>query len=120
MIQKAILICGDDIWIFPSHVGISSYLEFDSFDGDEKAFLENGEKLNLSIELGRRYRGLLGEEKILSDYKYVNASSTGDFSEMRTLVSSLKFALKKLHVGTDGISESQKLVELLLSEVGFS
>lgn len=106
------------IHILPSLAEISGFLEYESFSGDELAFLEDGEEIMLSVKHGREYKDIFGRKKVLSDFKYIEASRTGDFSRSDTLKTIVKTFLARRGVYVEASSEIEVLIGMLVKEIG--
>ena len=128
MQRKALLLDSEDIpvgitaeiRIFLSPEAISSYLEYDSFGGDEVAFLEDGERLDLIVKTGREYIDLLGRIKLLPDFKYIEAVPTGDFSQSGRLQELITSFLIQRGIPVNMQHKLADLIDILSNEIGFN
>ena len=126
MQKKALLLDPEDIpddveaeiHILPSSEAISSFLEFDSYSGEELAFLEDGERLDLIVRSGREYKDIFGRKKFLPDFKYIEAVRTGDFSQLDILKKMIVNFLISRGVEVNYYSTIEGLVSILTSEIG--
>jgi hypothetical protein len=122
MSKKALLFDQGDvlgeIHILSSPEAISSFLEFDSYSGEELAFLEDGERLDLVVKYGRQYKDIFGRERFLPDFKYIEAIKTGDFSQSETFKKMIIDFLLGRGVELNSVSAIKSLVDILVSEVG--
>lgn len=107
-----------DIDIVSSSDAIPSFLEVDSFSGSELAFMEDGERLQLTVQQGREYKDIWGREKYIGDFKYVEVVHTGDYSEVETLRGAILAFLARRSVKIDSGSSIEQLVNSLVFELG--
>jgi hypothetical protein len=79
----------DNIEIFSSPENLCSYIEYPSFNGDEEACLESGETIRLFLDRGAKIKGILGSEKYVDDFIFVNFELTNDFLSVERFRSKL-------------------------------
>ncbi|NOU02911.1 MAG: hypothetical protein HOO94_04600 [Novosphingobium sp.] len=108
----------DEIHILPSSEAISSFFEFDSYSGEELAFLEDGERLDLIVRFDREYKEIWGRKKFIPDFKYSEAVKTGDFSQSDRLVKMIFSFLIGRGYSVNRDSTIEDLVSILTSEIG--
>jgi hypothetical protein len=118
--QRVLMFSSDDIQMFSSSENLCAYVEYSSFDGDEEACLENGQSIKLFLDRGSTIKGILGHEKHVDDFIFVNFELTNDISSKDRFRSKLRDYLTNNGVDSADNSTLSELFDLTQNLVGIT
>jgi hypothetical protein len=116
--ERVVMFDHDDIYIFSSAQNLCAYIEFQSFSGNEEAYLENGSILKLFIDKGGYVKPLIGRKKWVDDFLYVNFEITDDFSFMEEIRNRLQKFLINSEIANGKDATLSELFDLTQNVVG--
>jgi hypothetical protein len=118
--QRVLMFDNGSVEMFSSPGNLCVYIEYPSFNGDEDACMETGESVKLFLDRGANIRGILGEEKFIDDFIFVNFEMTNDFSLKEIFTSRLKKYLTQNGVKYVDGATLPELFDLMQNLVGIS
>ncbi len=118
--QRILMFDHDNVEMFSSPENLCSHVEYPSFNGDEEACSENGEIVRLFLDRGASVRGILGKERFIDDFIFVNFEMTNDFSSKDIFRSRLKKHLTKNGINHTDDATLPELFDLTQNLVGIS
>jgi hypothetical protein len=116
--QRVLMFSNDNIDMFSSPENLCAYIEYPSFDGDEEVCLESGQAIRLFLDRGVITKGLLGREKYVDDFIFVNFEVTNDFSSKGRFRSKLRDYLANNKVDSDDNATLSELFDLTQNLIG--